>query len=234
MIDLENTNPITVADLTEAKVTGKGVFDVLMSAMAGHLELEFDRQRIKGQEYSQVYLGALSAVLSNSVSFLLQKDEAALKAALAAEQVKLTILQQALMQAQIDKLKAETINVITENDTMKAQQCLLKAQYDQTMQMVIQTTAQTSLIQQKIATEKAQTVGAGVDENSVIGKQIMLYKAQADGFQRDAEQKAAKIFTDTWNVRRTTDEATVADVNNMLYDPAIGRAMTVLLAGIKG
>ena len=109
---------------------------------------------------------------------------------------------------------------------------MLKAQYDLTMVQKLQTTAQTSLVQQKIATEKAQTVETGIDENSVIGRQKALYLAQTEGFKRDAEQKAAKMLIDTWNVRRTTDESTVADEVNKLSDATIGRAVTKVLDGV--
>lgn len=245
--------PITLADLTEGKLGGTGTFDVLMKTAGLHVQQEFDKNRIKGQDYAQVYLTAMQYVLQNSVVFLLQKDEAANKANLVLAQIKqteaqikLTELQGLLVQKEIDrdlltrelltaqaaKVRAETVNVITENDSLLAQQCLLKAQYDLTMVQKLQTTAQTSLVQQKIATEKAQVVDTGVDENSVVGRQKALYKAQTDGFQRDAEQKAAKMLIDTWNVRRTTDENTVADAVNMLNDATIGRAVLKVLTGV--
>ena len=90
-----------------------------------------------------------------------------------------------------------------------------------------------TLLGQKVQTEKAQTVALGVDDNSVIGRQKLLYKAQTDGFQRDAEQKTAKLLVDSWNVRRTTDEGTVADSTNMLNDATIGRAVKKLMAGVE-
>ena len=71
-----------------------------------------------------------------------------------------------------------------------------------------------------------------MDDNSVIGKQKALYGAQTEGFTRDAEQKAAKLMVDSWNVRRTTDEGTVADSTNMLNDAAVGRAVNKLLSGV--
>lgn len=238
---------ITLKDLTEGKIGGTGVFDVLMETAGLHIQREFDKNRIKGQDYAQVYLTAMQYVLQNSSVFLLQKDEAANKALLVQAQIDLTKLQGELLQKEIDreiltrdliaaqvaKLKAETTNVITENDSLIAQQCLLKAQYDLTMVQKLQTTAQTSLVQQKIATEKAQVTDTGVDDNSVIGRQKLLYKAQTDGFQRDAEQKAAKMLIDTWNVRRTTDEGTVADGVNMLNDATIGRAVLKVLDGVQ-
>lgn len=39
-------------------------------------------------------------------------------------------------------------------------------------------------------------------------------------------------MVDSWNVRRTTDEATVADGTNLLNDATIGRTIAKLLAGV--
>jgi hypothetical protein len=100
------------------------------------------------------------------------------------------------------------------------------------METKLKTAQETALLGQKVASERAQTVGAGVDADSVIGKQKSLYQAQADGFKRDAEQKAAKLLVDSWNVRRTTDSGTVADGTNMLNDATVGRAVKAVLAGV--
>jgi len=273
--------PLELQDLTEAKIDGNGAFDVLMRAMVGHIGLEFDRGRIRGADYANVYLNAMAPVLQNAVVFLLQKDEAANKAALVEAQIALTeaqtqlvlkeiereLLNKELIQAQVDKIRrdiitsdltdglvgaqtdkvrreiqtatltdamltAQTVNVEQELLNLKAQECVLKSQYDLNMMQKLNVTAQTTLVQQKVATEKAQISGAGVEPDSVIGKQKTLYTAQTDGFKRDAEQKAAKLMTDTWNVRRTTDAGTVADSVNGLADTNIGRAITTMLAGI--
>lgn len=230
---------ITLAQLTQAKVGGDGVFDTLMTALTAHLDREYEGQRLKGQDYAQVYLGSVQSILTNSVAFLLQKDEAAGKAALVEAQIRLIEAQilkeqgdKELVAAQTKKIIQETSNLVLEADNIIAQNCLLKAQYDLAMLNKLQTTAQTALIQQKIATEKAQVTETGVDDNSVIGRQKLLYKAQTDGFQRDAEQKLLKVFTDTWNVRRTTDDGTEANAQNQLYDPSIGRVATKALTGI--
>lgn len=231
--------PITLDKLTQAKVDGTGAFDVLMKALTAHLDREYGEQRLKGQDYAQVYLGSVQAILTNSVAFLLQKDEAAGKAALVEAQIRLIEKQilkedtdKELVEAQTKKVIQETANLVLEGDNLIAQNCLLKAQYDLTMLNKLQTTAQTSLIQQKIATEKAQVTETGVDDNSVIGRQKLLYKAQTDGFQRDAEQKLLKVLTDTWNVRRTTDEGTQVNAENQLYDPTIGRLVNKAVTGL--
>lgn len=273
-------DPITLASLTEARVDGSGAFDTLMRAMTGHLEREFQDNRLRGADYANVYLNALTPVLQNAVVFLLQKDEAAYKAQLVEAQVRLTeaqiklaeaelereALAKDLIQAQVNKIEreiltadktdalivaqtnqvtAETLNVAkqgllldkqVETATqqilnLKAEECVLKANYDIALSTNLQTVAQTSLVNQKVASEKAQTSGIGIEVGSVIGKQIALYQAQADGFKRDAEQKAAKLMVDSWNVRRTTDVGTVADATNRLNDANVGRAVEKLLAG---
>lgn len=238
---------ITLEDLTQAKVDGTGAFDTVMRAMVGHLELEFQKGRLRGADYANVYLNSLTPVLQNAVVFLLQKDEAANKAALVEAQIRLTeaqiLLAEAelarennnaeLVAAQVLKVKQETTNLVQERLNLIAQECVLKSQYDINMLQKLNITAQTSLVQQKVASEKAQTVGAGVEPDSVIGKQKALYQAQSDGFKRDAEQKAAKLMVDSWNVRRTTDVGTVADNVNRLSDVNVGRAIDKLMQGIE-
>ena len=123
-------------------------------------------------------------------------------------------------------------NFDMERQVLKAQQCKLTAEFDLTVSTTLKSAGEILLLAQKTATEKAQILSLGVDADSVVGKQKALYAAQTTGFTRDAEQKAAKLMTDTWSVRRTTDEATVADGVNVLNDVAVGRAVNKLLTGV--
>lgn len=321
---------LTVAQLTQATLDGTGIFDVLMKANKAHLDAEFEKNRIKGAEYSTVYLGSLTQVMQTALQFLLTKDKTALEVDLLTKQValaqieiekatatKLQIEAQTLLieqqkanlidelqtaTAQRAKLAQETLavtaaklqteaqtlligqqktnliaeasnipkqgllidaqkdvqvqqkdnlistklqveaqtlligqqkaNAIIEGTVLVAQECKLRAEYDLTMGNVLKAAQETSLLTQKVATERAQITALGVDADSVVGRQKALYVAQTNGFTRDAEQKAAKVMIDTWNVRRTTDEATVADSTNMLNDVAVGRAVTKLLSGV--
>jgi hypothetical protein len=209
---------ITNADLTTTEVGGTGVFDVLMKASAAHLEAEFAKNRIKGTEYSEVYLGAMTQVLQTATQFLLTKQKADLEAQLLVKQIALA--------------EQQRLNAVTENTVLVAQECKLRAEYDLTMANITRTNKETELLTQKVASEKAQTLATGVDADSVLGRQKGLYVAQTNGFVRDAEQKAAKLMVDSWNVRRTTDEATSANTTNKLDDAAVGRAVTKLLDGV--
>lgn len=284
--------PIPVSALTEGTLEGTGIFDVLMRVTKVHLEAEYVKNRIKGPEYSTVYLGSLESVMRNSMDFLLQRQKAALEAELMAQQVlvaqaevqkmaaevdlakekvllakvelEIMNLNKAKIPAEIDHLEAQTglintqrtlaetksphelahldaqtalvgqqkDNAVLEGTVLVAQECKLRAEYDVLMASKDKTAAENALLVQKNVTEKAQTISLGVDADSVIGKQKALYQAQTDGFSRDAEQKAAKLMVDSWNVRRTTDEGTVADGTNMLADVVVGRAVNKMLTGV--
>jgi hypothetical protein len=136
------------------------------------------------------------------------------------------------IEAHTSLVNQQSSNAVIEGTVLTAQKCKLQAEYDMTLGLTLKGAQETSLLAQKTATERAQTTALGVDVDSVLGSQKALYKAQATGFTRDAEQKAAKIMVDSWNVRRTTDEGTVADSVNMLNDAAVGRAVNKLMAGV--
>ena len=244
---------IPVKDFTEAVIGGAGVYDVLMKANAGYMEQEYNKSRLRGPEYASVYLGMIDNTMRTALEFLVQSNKLALEAQTMQVQleiaqiqkeqaaIQLEIAQQQLLKipAEIKLLEAQAklvtqqaANAIIEGTVLTAQKCKLDAEYDVLVGTKLKIVAETSLLNQKSATEKAQTVGAGIDADSVLGKQIGLYTAQTKGFERDAEQKAAKIMIDTWNVRRTTDEGTEANVSNSLNDPAIGRAVTKMLTGV--
>lgn len=272
---------IPVEDFTQAKVDGTGVYDILMKANSAHLEQEFSRGRIKGPEYSEVYLGVMQGTMNTALAFLVQQNKLALEAKLMETQILIAEAQLAqaaialqiaqlqlqkvpaeiaLLEAQADNLKAEGLNIpkqgekidadtaavikqtemitqqianaVIEGTVLTAQKCKLDAEYDVLVGSKLKVVAETELLNQKVTTEKAQTSGAAIDPTSVVGKQVALYTAQTDGFARDAEQKAAKTLIDTWNVRRTTDEATEANALNQLQDTSIGRAVAKLLTGV--
>lgn len=230
---------IAVTDLTAATLEGSGVFDVLMRANKAHLEAEFAKGRIKGAEYATVYLGSLTQVMQTALSFLLAKEKTDLEAQLIQKQIQLaqveidkasaTLLQ---IEAQTALINQQKLNAITENTVLVAQECKLRAEYDLTLASILKVNQETALLTQKVATERAQITSMGVDADSVLGRQKGLYVAQTNGFVRDAEQKAAKLMVDSWNVRRTTDEATSANTTNKLDDAAVGRAVTKLLDGV--
>lgn len=243
---------LTNADLTTTTLDGTGIFDVLMRAAKAHLEEEFKKGRLKGPEYSTVYLGSMEAVLKASLDFLLQKNKNDLEATLLQKQIELAEKEVLKAAAELDILEAQllkvpqevllltaqtalttqqTANAVIEGTVLTAQKCKLDAEFDLLQETKLKTVQEKELLLWKVATEKAQTLATGVDDNSVVGKQKLLYAAQTAGFTRDAEQKVAKLMSDTWNVRRTTDEATAADPAH-LGDTYVARAVDKMLTGV--
>jgi len=203
---------ITVTDLTNGAIDGTGVFDQLMRTNKAHLDEEYSKSRIKGGEYAEVYLGMMQATMDRSLQFLLSQQKTDLEAQLLEQQV---------------------ANAVIEGTVLEAQRCKLTAEYDLVMEQKLKTVAETALLGQKKVTEQAQTSGTNIDPDSVVGKQNQLYDAQRDGYRRDAEQKAAKLLADSWNVRKTMDDTTPVDSINKLSDPYIGSAVQRLLDGIN-
>lgn len=218
-------SPTALEELTTISTDGTGVFDVLMRANKAHLEQEFTLGRIKGVEYSTVYLGSLEAVMRASLEFLLQREKSRAEIALVEAQT-------AKVEAEVALVEQQTANAVIEATVLQAQKCKLDAEFDLLQSNKLKTAQETALLLWKTNTEQAQTQGAGVDANSVVGRQMALYQAQANGFLRDAEQKAAKIMVDSWNVRRTTDEGTTANGTNKLDDGSVGRIVNRLITGV--
>ena len=70
---------IEITDLTNGSITtqewqGTGVFDKLMSAVNKNIEIQYQKGRITGSDYAQVYTQSLQATLQQAVEFLLRKD----------------------------------------------------------------------------------------------------------------------------------------------------------------
>ena len=117
-------------------------------------------------------------------------------------------------------------NAVAEKAVLVAQECKLRAEYDVLMESKLKTAAETGLLNQKKVTEQGQVNSGVFDANSILGVQAALYKAQADGFKRDAEQKAADIMVKAWATARTTDP------DNTPMIGGVDTAVSKLLAGI--
>lgn len=114
----------------------------------------------------------------------------------------------------------------------EAQVAVQNKQLDLLQEQVSQAKAQTEYYAQKVITEKAQTDATVIGNGSVIDVQVELMNAQKDGYKRNAEQQAAQIMSNTWNVRRQTDEDTSANTTNLLDDATVGKTIQTLLSGV--
>lgn len=69
---------------------GTGVFDELMKAINGNIQVQYDSGRIKGSEYATVYLGSMQAAISEAMKFMLTKDQIAKDLELKTAQIEAT------------------------------------------------------------------------------------------------------------------------------------------------
>lgn len=201
---------ITNESLTTREVGGSGTFDALMESAHNHLKAEFKANRITGGEYTKAYIAMMESCMSNAVQFLLGRDQAYWAAALAQIQavtarVTLATSKAQYVLAKIQALSAKSeyaltkMKIATESETYCA--ALFNAD-----QMLPQ---QLKLLTEQTEAQRAQTLDTRTDGAVVkgsVGKQKELYSQQITSYQRDAEVKASKLFTDAWITQKTIDE----------------------------
>ncbi len=201
---------VTNESLTTREVGGSGTFDALMESAHNHLKAEFKANRITGGEYTKAYIAMMESCMSNAVQFLLGRDQAYWAAAMAQIQAVTARVQLATSKAQFVLAKIQALSskseyaltklkIATESETYCA--ALFNAN-----QMLPQ---QLKLITEQTEAQRAQTLDTRSDGATVtgsVGKQKELYSQQITSYQRDAEVKASKLFTDAWITQKTIDE----------------------------
>lgn len=189
---------INIDELTNPE--GTGTFDVVSNKLKEIIRDEWDGGRITGADYSKSFTSLLEAALSNSVQFLLQKDVAYWQS------------QQGQFDAMTKKAQVELI---------KSQIAL--AQMESLNQQINFANGKISLMVQKenYCTAVANREITIAKSAELQDTQIDLYKQQIISYQRDAEVKAARIFTDAWITMKTIDEGLTAPngfVNDRIDD----------------
>ena len=201
---------ITNESLTTREVGGSGTFDALMESAHNHLKAEFKANRITGGEYTKAYIAMMESCMSNAVQFLLGRDQAYWAAALAQIQavtarVTLATSKAQFVLAKLQALSAKSEYALTKMKIATESETYCAALFNAS-QMLPQ---QLKLITEQTESQRAQTLDTRTDGAVVkgsVGKQKELYSQQITSYQRDAEVKASKLFTDAWITQKTIDE----------------------------
>ena len=221
---------LAIAELTTGDVAGDGVFDVLMRSMKAHLAEEYSKQRLRGPEYSTVYLSGLQSAMDQGIRFLFDRTNVELQRLqvqiaekdlllkdkeitladknieLAQTQIDKLLAEIPLTEAQVRKIDAEILNIPKQGAVLDAQECKLKGEYNLIIQQIARSVADTTLIEQKTTTEKAQVDASIADVESTIGRQNLVLENQARGYIRLAEQRAAEIMSGLFQMYLNVDE----------------------------
>ena len=201
---------ISNESLTTREVGGSGTFDALMESAHNHLKAEFKANRITGGEYTKAYIAMMESCMSNAVQFLLGRDQAYWAAAMAQIQAVTARVQLATSKAQFVLAKIQALSAKSEYALTKMKIATESETYCAALfnadQMLPQ---QLKLITEQTEAQRAQTLDTRSDGTTVtgsVGKQKELYSQQITSYQRDAEVKASKLFTDAWITQKTIDE----------------------------
>lgn len=220
---------LEVTDVTTGVVGGEGMFDKLAASMKAHLAEQYEKGRLTGSEYTRAYIELMTACMASAVSFLVQRDQAfwqAQQAQIAAITARVAMqtakVELAAMQLQAETARANYALTKLKLATESIQYCIANYQLSD-----ILPTQKTLLVEQTNA-QRAQSSDTRTDGQPVagtLGKQKDLYDQQITSYQRDAEVKAAKLFTDAWTVQKTVDDGIVPPDNfaNASLNTILGR-----------
>ena len=208
---------ITINDLTTRVIGGAGVFDSLMDAFKAHLREEMDRNRITGAEYTKAYIALSESAMSQSVAFLLGKDQALWQAQTAQFQAITARVEMESSKIRAAAIQLEALNTkanfaLTKMQIASEEIGVCTAKYNlETMlpQQLKNLTVQEDLLTEQMEAQRGQTSDTRTDAlpvRGVMGKQKDLYAQQITSYQRDAEVKAGKLFTDAWITMKSIDE----------------------------
>lgn len=236
--------PILVTDLTQTLIDGTGIFDVLMRTNKLHLEEEFGKNRIKGTEYSTVYLGSLESAMRISLEFLLQKQKNFLESQLLEQQIiiagvevqkanaELAIMTASLAKipVEIAQIQAQTELVIQQKLKTIAEQALLSANLLKVPAEIRHLDSQTALTNQQVINTAAQAANIPIEGTVLVGQKCKL----------DAEfdlAMATVLKTTAENALLVQKKATeVAQISNSGVDEnsVIGRQKALYAAQTSG
>lgn len=187
-----SNNKVDITNLTHATIDGNGVFDVLMRTVNAHLQKEWSANRLKGTEYSTVYLGALESTMNASLQFLLAKDKT---------NAELDILKQQLVNLKVDEANAIKQGAVLTNQAAQiaAQTSLVTKQELQVVAETLNVPKQGQLIDANRFNTEAQTTIA----NTQSAQDLLNKRAQVVSMGKDDEVKtkqALQIAAETLNV----------------------------------
>jgi len=91
VIDIENFTDGYVDEAADGTKSweGTGVFDTVIKAVNGNIQVEYDNGRITGPAYAQVYLGSMNNAMNLAMQFLLRERQTELQLEKAEEELRL-------------------------------------------------------------------------------------------------------------------------------------------------
>lgn len=243
-------------------LNGSGTFDQLMKSVNEHIQSQYDANRIKQADFAKVYLSSLQVTLQQAISYELQSklndanielinSQTSYQNAQTAQvrtQERLIEKQIELSDVQITKEKlnnellelnkqvtAKQVEQLEVNIALTEQNRINGEKQEQVLsRQVLELDKRIALLAQREVTERSQTQDDvdGVPVKGVIGAQRELYGAQKEGFTRDAEQKASKLYMDFYSMLISNDNTRMEDLPTAVNNGTFGSVVEQMVEGV--
>ncbi|MGQ0565581.1 MAG: hypothetical protein ACT4OK_10990 [Gemmobacter sp.] len=200
-IDLDN--------LTDGTVGGDGTFEMLMASIRAHLQLEFEKNRITGEQYTKAYIELTSLAMSTGLQMVLGRQQAYWQTLLAREQAKRAEAEAVASVVALETAKAQLAAMRYQAEMAEAQMVLAKLQLASEDARYQLTHFQIDLTKEQIEVARAQHADTRTDGSAIAGtvkRQRDLLEQQREAFVRDADARVAKMYLDGWITQKTIDE----------------------------
>ena len=169
---------VNVEALTESTIEGRGVYDAMMRAIGVQLQSQWEKGYIVGQEYATVYTSAIVAAMGQSVEFLQNHARLAYDLQLA--------------QANIDKVKAETSYIQTQNERETANLARIPVEIELLRKEALKADVQHQILEKQVEQLVAE-ISKVPYEVVILGKQADQLEAQ----KANTEASTARIVEET-------------------------------------
>ena len=179
----KSVRKVEIEELTNPNKTG--AFDEIHKSIKDILVNEYEKGRITAGDYAHTLTALIESALSNATQFVLNKDLTFWQAQKGFYEAWAAKAQVELVKHQIALAQMQFLNQQIEFVSGKMQMMVNKEQY-------------CNAIAQRFVMIPKQA--------EMTDAQTKLYKQQIISYQRDAEVKAARIFTDAWITMKTIDE----------------------------
>ena len=194
-------NPLDMSDLTQLTLNGNGVLDQFLTLHRLVLDREFNDGRIQGKEYSDSFIATYSINMELAIKFLLEKEK---------QFYEIELVESQIANSKKDlELKETQISISLKELEIKTKELAIR-EYELQNRLPAEVAgilANNLLTNQKTITEKAQTDGSVIGDESVIDWNRQVLEAQVKGIDQDAKQKIMRMLIDTWTTRMNNDSA---------------------------
>jgi hypothetical protein len=215
MLSISTSNTtVKLTDLTHATVAGNGVFDVLMRAVKAHLEQEWTAGRIKGTEYSTVYLSALQTTLQTALQFVLSQEKTNQEIELVKAQIEVQKQQAANLLLEAANIPKQGIVLDKQALDLVAATALKGVQVSQVTAETLNIPKQGQLIDAQTGVQNQQAANLSA-EAANIPKQGLLIDAQ----RTVQTQQAANLLAEASNIPK---QGLLIDANKLKADAEKG------------